>query len=69
MFSTSHLLHLAAAARLAALDREREEMWKRRLPERDINGRRILPPANAEKAADDVFVHDPLQVLMGEVEA
>ena len=50
---------------MAALDRDREERWKRRLPERDINGRRILPPAHAEKAADDVFVYDPLQVLRG----
>jgi hypothetical protein len=54
----------AMAAYLEALERERENMFKLKRPERDINGRRILPPAHGEKQAQDVWKDDPLQVDM-----
>ena len=52
----------AEAARLAVLERERENMLRMRLPSRDRNGRRILPAAHAEKEAHHVWNDDPLQV-------
>ena len=57
-------MEAAKAAQAEALEREREEMFKRRLPSRDRQGRRILPPAREEKGAKDVLTNNPLQVLM-----
>jgi hypothetical protein len=52
----------AKAAQLAALEKEREHMLRLRLPSRDINGRRLLPRADNENEAKDVFTSHPLQV-------
>lgn len=59
----------AEAAQLAALEKEREHMLRLRLPSRDINGRRLLPRADNENEAKDVFMSHPLQVLFLAVSA
>ena len=52
----------AAAAEAAALEKQREEMFRMRMPERDRHGRRIVPSASKERDAKDAWKGDPLQI-------